>query len=130
MRRLACWLPAAVWAGTLFWLSSRSAGPQIPGWFLLHDKITHAVAFGLLAALAYFAVRVGHRARRPFAALVSWLVATVYGGADEVHQAFVPNRQPDWYDWLADATGALIAVLSLALIGFVSRRSRPGALRS
>lgn len=130
MRRVACWIPAAAWAGTLFWISSRPAGPQIPGWFLIHDKITHALAFGLLAALAYFAVRVGHRARPPVAALLAWLVATAYGGADEIHQSFVPTRQPDWYDWMADATGAFLAVLSLALIEMLPRRRRSGTLRS
>lgn len=122
MRRVACWLPAALWAGTLFWLSNRPAGPQIPGWFLIHDKITHALAFAFLAALAHFALRVGHGARPTIAALFAWLIATAYGGGDEIHQAFVPTRESDWQDWVADAVGAALAVSTLWLAEHLARR--------
>ncbi len=121
MRRALCWLPAAAWAGTLFWLSSRPAGPGIPIWFLVHDKITHALAFGFLAALAYFALRAGHGLRPLSAAGCAWLLATLYGGVDELHQAFVPSRQTDWYDWLADTIGAALAVAALLLAEQVIR---------
>lgn len=103
------WLPAGLWAGTLFWMSSRPAGPDIPPWFLHHDKVTHALAFGGLAALVFFALRVGHGFRIGLAALGAWLLATLYGGTDEIHQMFVPTRMPDWYDVLADTVGAALA---------------------
>jgi VanZ family protein len=122
MRHLASnlyWLPAAGWAGTLFWMSHRPAGPGIPPWFLAHDKITHALAFGILALLVYLALRRAHRAPIGLAAALAWLAATVYGGTDEIHQMFVPTRQPDWHDWFADTIGAALAV---ALAAVASRR--------
>lgn len=39
----------------------------------------------------------------------------LYGATDEIHQAFVPNRQSDIFDWIADATGALMALAFIRL---------------
>lgn len=119
------WLPAASWAGTLFWMSDRPAGPQIPTWFLLHDKVTHAAVFGFLATLIFFALRIGHRARLGPALALAWLLTVVYGGSDEIHQLFVPTRQSDWFDWLADATGAAIALGTLTVASYSYRRITP-----
>ncbi len=113
--RWSAWFPAGLWAGTLFGMSSRPAGPGIPPWFLAHDKITHALAFGALAALVFFALRTGHRASASIAALGAWLLASLYGGADEIHQMFVPSRTPDGRDLLADSAGAALAAGSLWL---------------
>jgi VanZ family protein len=121
MRRALSWLPAAIWAGVLFWLSSRPTGPSIPIWFLTYDKATHAMAFGFLAALAYFALRAGHGFLPSLSALCAWLLSSFYGGADELHQAFVPARQPDWHDWLADTIGAALAVAFLLAAERVTR---------
>ena len=114
MTRWWRWLPAIAWAGTLFWLSSRPAGPEMSSWFLQHDKITHGLAFGMLAALIYMALRAGHGWRPGSAAWGAWLLATLYGGADELHQLFVPTRLSDWHDWLADAMGAALVAMALA----------------
>jgi VanZ family protein len=73
----------------------------------------HAIAFGLLAALAYFALRAGHGYLPPFSAFSAWLLSSMYGAADEIHQAFVPTRQPDLQDLLADTIGAALAVAFL-----------------
>ena len=46
-----------------------------------------------------------------------WLatsIASLYGISDEFHQSFVPGRTPDVVDWLADTSGALLAVLLIA----------------
>ena len=37
-------------------------------------------------------------------------------GLDEIHQIFIPSRTGDIVDWIADISGALIAVLLLGLI--------------
>ncbi|MCS6771025.1 MAG: VanZ family protein [Kiritimatiellae bacterium] len=119
------WLPAALWAGLLFWFSSRPPDPRAPNWLFQHDKLTHAVAFGILGALAYLAVRVGHRARPAPAALWGWLFAAAYGATDEIHQSFVPSRNPDVVDWLADAAGA-----ALTVVGFWAFERLRAALRA
>jgi VanZ family protein len=100
---LRAWVPALVWAGLIFWLSSRS---QLPSPRLPHiDKVEHATAYAVLAWLAA-------RGLRSAAADPGWAVAlaSLYGVSDEIHQAFVPGRSPDVLDWAADTAGALLAL--------------------
>ena len=119
-RRLALWGPVALWAGLLFFLSSRSdLGPagQIPDW------ITHGAAYLVFAVLMARAIAGGFG--RPLAgrdALAVVLAALLYGVSDEWHQSFVPGRDSSAGDVAKDAGGALVGVL-------VFRRgaSRPGA---
>jgi VanZ family protein len=76
---------------------------------LITDKVLHALVFGLLAVLLY--VLAGPRTTLAvFAAVVG------IGVLDELHQAFVPGREADLADLLADAAGAAIA---LHLVKFV-----------
>jgi VanZ family protein len=49
-------------------------------------------------------------------------LASLYGVSDEVHQAFVPGRNADVFDWVADTTGALLAAGIIHL--YTSRRAR------
>jgi VanZ family protein len=38
------------------------------------------------------------------------LAASLFGVTDEWHQAYVPGRAPDVFDWVADTWGAAVAV--------------------
>ncbi len=73
------------------------------------DKILHAAAYAVLAALAFRAAGGSGGTR---AALVAVLVAAAYGALDEYHQSFVPGRTASAADWLADACGAAIGAAS------------------
>ena len=70
---------------------------------LITDKALHAVVFGALASMLW--VLAGGRA--PLA--IFCLVVGV-GVLDEVHQFFVPGRNADPADLLADALGAALAL--------------------
>jgi VanZ family protein len=98
--------PAALIAGLIFFLSSRPHLPSPPVAFEGLDKILHAGIYGLLALALLFADRwpSGSRAWR-WAAVV-----LAYGLSDELHQSFVPDRQADPLDLLADGGGAMLAV--------------------
>ena len=39
-----------------------------------------------------------------------------YGLLDEIHQAFVPGRDPDGLDWLVDASGGLLGILAYPVV--------------
>jgi VanZ family protein len=82
--------------------------PQTAG--LGWDKANHLLAFGALAACAVF----GFRGRRDALwAVMAALLA--FGGAIELLQQLVPNREAEWADLLADALGiALGAGLATA----------------
>ncbi len=105
------WVPVAAYAGLIFYLSAQSSPPGPALWWLelVGDKGVHAAEFGLLGLLCYRAFRFGsgQRAARS-ALLLAILASTGYGITDEIHQAFVPLREPSPWDVLADGAGASV----------------------
>ena len=102
-RAVLAWAPALAWAAALWMASSLPTvpGPELPA----ADKVAHFSAYAVLGALLAFGA-----ARTGTAPGVAVALGLLYGGVDEVHQAFVPGRAPDPLDWVADAAGVLAAV--------------------
>ncbi len=110
------WGPAALWAAVLFLLSSF---PQVPGtsWVGLIpglDKVGH---FGLYFILGLALAWAGHRLdpgrHRQIFHVVLVLVGVAYGASDEWHQSFVPPRDVEVMDWVADSLGVTLGYLAL-----------------
>ncbi|MDQ8203889.1 VanZ family protein [Pelagicoccus sp. SDUM812003] len=80
------------------------AAPNVVGF----DKIAHFCVFGLLGTLLF------RRLRQPFLSnrRVLWALigAVSYGALDESLQFFNPARSFDPLDWIADLSGALLAI--------------------
>lgn len=113
MERFRYWGPVCAYAGLIFYLSSQShPEDQLPSFIgLFSDKILHAVEYAMLGGLFYRAFRWGtNDAVKPWAGLLAVAAASLYGLSDEIHQAFVPNRESSGLDWLADSVGALVGV--------------------
>ncbi|MDP3069338.1 MAG: VanZ family protein [Opitutaceae bacterium] len=91
-------------AAVVFYASGRShvAGP---GLTRVDDKIGHFLAYGLFATLLCRAFGAHGRG-----ALIALLLASAYGASDEWHQSFVPGRNSELADWIADTLGAALAV--------------------
>lgn len=123
------WLPALLWMGVIFWLSSRT-GDQLGGIMPIFQKFLpfmssfdwgHFVSYYILAMLLAFGF--GARSDRwGFKALVV-LLCILYGITDEYHQSFVNGRTPDAKDVRNDGIGALLAMLTLS-VPFIKRRWR------
>jgi VanZ family protein len=118
------WIPAAVWAATIFVLSSFPGSAYPPTDVPAADKIVHVFLYAPLAALAVFGLRRTTTLRAASAAGWGVLVTALYGLSDEFHQSFVPGRNSDWHDLVADAVGALLGALVMTAI---LRRGRGGA---
>ncbi len=111
------WCLAAAWAGFLFMQSSSStAGSFLANFPPGSDKVVHAAAFGVLAALVTLA------SGRP---LVGVLAALLYGVSDEIHQWFVPERATELLDVVADTVGGAVGALA---VDFVARKRHRGSL--
>ena len=86
--------------------STQASGNLVPSpW----DKGVHLAVFALLA--------IGLRMLMP--GLPGWMLfglSIVIALADEVHQLWVPTRQPDWNDGLADLLGAALGLASWAIL--------------
>ena len=106
MKRLAlAYIPLALWAvGVLLLGSLDLGGVTIPSG---GDKVAHLVLYGLGGGLAARAGRSSGRGSGWPGLFFVLLVAA----ADEVHQAGLPHRSGDPADWLADASGALVAFI-------------------
>ena len=95
-------------------LQPAGGGVVFPG----ADKLFHAAEFAVFALLAWKAFR-----RRLAPALLATLV---FAALDEFHQSFVPTRDASVLDGLADAVGAVLALVvarrSAVLWAFLRRR--------
>ncbi len=122
-RRLTAWIPAFLWMALLFYLSSRSTLPSLPrpGWDTVFKKSGHFVAYGILALL-YLYTLTRDAPLTPGRLWLAWGLAALYGISDEVHQSFVPGRNPAVTDCLINAAGAATALI---LARWVARRCPP-----
>jgi VanZ family protein len=125
-RRLTAFLPPFAYMTLISWLSSLPLTLPLPA--VPHrDKIVHVIEYGLLGLLNAHALRVGLPALRASRAFITAAVMTAaFGYLDELHQAFVPGRDANVYDLLADVTGAALGVAVYALI----ERTRSAKLKS
>ena len=84
----------------------------------LWDKLQHVLAYAVLSGLAGQA----YAARKYLAHLFLGLVAL--GGVLEVIQSFIPNREAEIGDAIANAVGAGIGLLAVILAGKAFARVR------
>lgn len=106
------WLLVLVWAGVIWALSSI---PELKSGleqdFVLR-KIAHGLEFAILAVLLVRALphpRHGTAVRY----LGALILAIEYAAIDEIHQGFVPGRQPSARDVAIDALGVVAGTLAL-----------------
>lgn len=92
----------------LLWvLSSRPLNlPDLGGFGV--DKIAHFLAYAALAvALSLWFSPEEVLEKKYISILIVVVLASLYGAVDEIHQSFVPGRDADFFDLLADIFGAL-----------------------
>jgi VanZ family protein len=76
------------------------------------DKVLHFFAFAVLAWTLALWIRPQRWLSHPWIySLVVVVVVAVFGALDEYHQSFVPRREVSFYDWVADVSGAIAAVI-------------------
>lgn len=78
---------------------------------VVHDKLLHFLAYGLLSALIYGSLS-GEPVERGLRTLIA--IGTL-GALDEAIQALLPYREASWLDWEVDMIAGLTCVVLLAL---------------
>ena len=105
------WLPLMLYGLLIFILSSGSI-PQGGPEFFQADKVAHFFIFAGLGAFCLRALNTTALSKKVVVVLaVSILLSSVYGVSDEIHQYFVPSRDSDLMDALADTCGSIAGVL-------------------
>lgn len=107
---LSHWLVLILYCLLIFIQSSRPSLENMPDVRFL-DKILHFGAYGLLGLLFYRAYQtLPLKDSQNLLILISIASATLYGVSDEVHQYFVPYREADIMDGVADTVGSICGV--------------------
>jgi VanZ family protein len=108
MKKLSYFFPAAAFYGLIFFMSSRKLPFTIPGRWL--DKIPHALVFAVLGSLLSFGFFHTARTSPRLNFALAFLVGTLLGVLDELHQKFVIGRSNDPRDAAADAVGIVLGI--------------------
>lgn len=151
MKRVLTVLLVVAWIAVIYWFSSqamqettqqtydvlvrlglatqteliRSTDPSIVFLKYLIRKGAHLGLFAVLGSLTTFAIHNFSQRRGLRLIVPAWLLASLLGVADEIHQHFVPGRTMAVSDMLLDATGALLGVLfTWALMALFVRLSK------
>jgi len=102
----------------IYWLSDQSSLQKpFDFGFDFQDKLYHAGAYSIMGLLAW-------RAFKSFLdvtiilAMLSIAFCSLYGLSDEWHQSFIMGRESEVADWVADTSGAFMAVMSLYKFSF------------
>lgn len=85
------------------------------------DKVNHLMAYFVLSVLVYLTLLFQRKSELLFnyAPIVTLIISSFYGIADELHQMFIPGRSAEVFDWFADAIGAILGIL---LVYFLKSR--------
>jgi VanZ family protein len=108
-------LPVLLIAGFIWFLSSQSILPQPKG-ILGFDKLQHLLAYFVFAgSLGLWFSPNQWQFYRLRTLLLTILITSAYGVVDEIHQYYVPGRDCNVWDWIADTFGAILGALLIML---------------
>jgi VanZ family protein len=133
------WLPAIIWAGIIFYMSTKTFGAPFTN-RLLRDilaafhvevsnhtfnllavgfrKLGHFTEYSIFAIFLYHAISDDHRSMwNPRKALACIVLAGLYSLTDEFHQRFVPGRGPSIVDSGLDTIGATLGIIIVYFAG-------------
>jgi VanZ family protein len=110
-------LPAIILSIAIFLVSDMSQPPCIDFSFDFTDKILHFFAyFGYGTCLIAFYIVNFQKWSKKSILIGIIIFGAIYGMSDEFHQYFVPGRECDFFDWLADFAGIVVSILFLKFI--------------
>ena len=103
------WFPLFSYMGLIFYTSSipeeRLIIPEI--WNI--DKVIHIVEYGILGVLWFRVIGLAWEKSQKVV-IIAFTITFLYGISDEFHQYFVPGRNADIYDAIANGIGAWLGI--------------------
>jgi VanZ family protein len=107
---MLCWLPLIAYCAFVYIQSSYPSPESLPS-FDFSDKLYHFAGYALMGILFYRAyVTLPIKDNTSLLILFSMISAALYGLSDEIHQSFVPYRDGNLLDAVADALGGVVGV--------------------
>ena len=80
------------------------------------DKLKHFGAFLGLSVLLSLTLIYQNKILlfKKYFMIAAFVISSLYGLLDEIHQSFVPGRNSEFLDWFADSVGAAIGVVIIS----------------
>ncbi len=104
------WLPIFVYC-TLIYIQSSYPSPEEVPQLPYIDKVLHFAAYALLSALFFRAFKtLPIKDNIRLITILAITLSSLYGISDEIHQHYVPYRDADIMDALADIIGSIFGV--------------------
>ena len=104
------WLPIFIYCLLIYIQSSYPSPEEVPQLPYI-DKVLHFAAYALLSALflrAFKTLPIKDNIR--LITILAITLSSLYGISDEIHQYYVPYRDADIMDALADIIGSIFGV--------------------
>lgn len=116
MKYLSLLLPPLVWMALIFVLSSQQHVPHAFGFSIdFLAVVGHLFLYGVLLLLVFRAL-VPLQGRLTARAALALAFSVLYGISDELHQSFVPGRDPALFDVMVDFVGASLVLAATVLV--------------
>ena len=115
------WVPAIVYVGLIFAVSSIPGSVFCAMPLKIFDKAAHMVEFtglGLFLAIAFRGSLPGSLRRHTLLFAIS--AGVIVGVLDELYQLMVPGRAVEFLDWVADVIGIVVGS-TLAMLHYRRR---------
>lgn len=112
IKQTSAWFPVILWCVLIFHFSSGTIPVASTVYWqdFAVKKTGHVLLFGALAILLYRALRMD-KVDQKKAAIWAVILATLYGGTDELHQMFTQGRESRLRDVFIDGVGATLVIL-------------------
>ena len=108
MKIFKLWTPVFVWCGFIFYLSGiPQLGTGWGVWDLILRKAAHITEYFILTFLLYRAFKGSFNFSSFYLSLWTFSLSFLYAVSDEIHQAFVPTRDPSAKDVFIDTIGII-----------------------
>jgi VanZ family protein len=124
------WLPLIVYCLFVYIQSDYPSPESLPS-FDFSDKLYHLAGYAVMGVLFYRAYQtLPFKDNIQLLVLFSMISATFYGISDEIHQSFVPYRDGNLLDVIADFLGAVGGVYLFNLWATAGKDRRRRYLKS
>jgi VanZ family protein len=79
------------------------------------DKLKHFTAFFGLSVLLSLTLLYQKKVLlfKKYFLVAALIISSIYGLLDEIHQSFIPGRNNEFLDWVADSLGAAAGVFTV-----------------
>jgi VanZ family protein len=110
-------MPLVLWIGSILLVSSLPAATIDRVGLVVQDKVAHFLEYLILGFLAGRWERNQYGHPWPRALVTALVLGLGIATLDEIHQSWIPGRDPSPWDWSADAGGISVGLL-IALLRY------------